>query len=123
MNIPNSFSVEDLLDAMKKAPQEETIQAEKTETDEEYQKRIVKIANRILSDAFTELPDPVMHKTIAVMVIQNLCSYHEKRAVNALENENPQVAGLWARDCGQLMAALQVLQTTSVGEQDFMAKE
>ncbi len=119
MTIPNSFSTEDLQNAMKKATKEKDTQL----SAEEYQEKIVEIAERHVSAAFDELCDPVLHKAMAVLIIQQLCTYHEQRSVHAFEKEQPQVAALWARDLGQLMAALRIVQNTSVDQKDFMSPD
>ena len=119
MNIPNSFSTEDLTNALKKAPKE----ADVRQSSEEYKSKVIELAEKHLAAAFDELQDPVLHKAMAVIILQNLITYHEKRSVGALGEDAPQVAGLWARDSGRLLAALQVLQTTSVSNEDFMAAD
>ena len=119
MTIPNSFSTEDLQNAMKKATKEKDTKL----SAKEYQEKIVEIAERHVTSAFNELADPVLHKAMAVLILQQLCTYHEQRAVHALEKEQPQVAGLWARDLGQLMASLKIIQNTSVDQKDFMSAD
>ncbi len=120
MNIPNSFSTEDLQKALESAPKEN--ESKSPDFDEEaYTKQIIEIDEKHLGRAFEELADPVLHKAMAVIILQNLCSYHERRSISALEEQEPQLAGIWARDCGQLMAALKIIQETSVSPTDFMA--
>lgn len=122
MTIPNSFSSKDLQQALETAPKEND-QDRSTFNDEAYSEKILEIAERHLAAAFKELPDPVLHKAMSVIILQNLCSYHERRASKALEEGEKDLAGIWARDCGQLMAALRIIATTSVSDKDFMAAD
>lgn len=123
MTIPNSFSTEDLENALKQAPKEESNGATQELSEEAYKNKVIELSERFISRAFEELPDPVYHKAIAVMILQNLISYHEKKAAAALEQGEPQVAGLWARDGGQLTASLAILVNCGVSAQDFIAGE
>lgn len=123
MTIPNSFSTEDLENAMKSAMKDSPSDSSIKMSDEAYQKKIIELAQRFLNQAFEELPDALFHKAIAVMILQNLCAWHEKKAEAALQEGEPQLAGLWARDGGQLTAALSVLANCSVSSQDFIAGE
>ena len=124
MTIPNSFSLNDLEKAYNSAPKEEEQAASKASYDvEAYQAQILEVAQRHCANAFDELQDPVLHKAMACIILRNLVSYHERKATSAVEQSEAQVAGLWMRDAGQLLAALKTLSDVSVSDQDFFAGE
>jgi len=69
-----------------------------------------------------EIPHPVAHKVLALMVISNLINWHNKAAESLLE-ESPDAALAWSEDVGILKSTYRSLLAVEVTQDDFTYDE
>jgi hypothetical protein len=124
-SIPSSFSSEDLQELLANARHEDDCQCgncptgdgphgEQGLTDEQ----VADIAQKYLVAASTDCDDPVVHKMMLHMIINNMIAWHSRMGDKYVELCEPEQAMGWFRDAGKFQALANILDTISVSESD-----
>jgi hypothetical protein len=79
---------------------------------------LVELAGKICDDTGDLTEGPMLHKVIALTIIKRLAYWHQKTGEIQWE-EDSDMASAWIRDAGKLQAALQILESVSLGDEDF----
>jgi len=117
-SIPNSFSADDLSKMLESAPKEADV-PDTTPSDEELSElEMIELAGKICDDSGDLTEGPMLHKLIALTIIKRLTYWHQKTG-ELQWDENSDLASAWIRDAGKLQAAMQILQSVSLGNEDF----
>ena len=120
-SIPDSFNMDELSAALENAP-----------ADVEY-----KVDEKLSSDEIWDLAHeevmrtgkmtengPVFHKAMAMQILAKLQDFHTGMGDSMREHGAPEdVFNAWSRDAGKLQAAICILMTVSVDDDDFMLEE
>lgn len=136
-NIPDGFSPDMLQAMMKEAIPEEVAHAVELSTDhdddgecedcEKYANtgmtsaQIVELAHTLVEEATEKCPDPIIHKVILDIIIGNMIHWHSVTGgiiITDGEDDVEQATG-WLRDAGKFQAIVNILDTISVGPNDF----
>ena len=64
----------------------------------------------------------MLHKVIALTIIKRLAFWHQTVGENQWD-EDKDMASAWIRDSGKLQAAMQILESVSLGDEDFTCPE
>jgi len=95
-----------------------------TSSDEDLSESdLIELAGKIFCDDAQDLSHgPLLHKVIALTIIKRLAHWHQHTGeVNW--DENSDTASAWIRDAGKLQASMQLLQSVSLGDDDFTCLE
>ncbi len=120
-SIPDSFNMDELSAALENAP-----------TDVEY-----KVNEKLSQDEIWDLAHdevqrtgkltangPVFHKAMALQILGKLGTFHDELGKSIREEGAPdEVCNAWHRDAGKIQAAMCILMTISVDDDDFMLEE
>ena len=115
--VPNEISMDDLNVLSETAPAEEELRSnvDKREYTQEY---IEQVAEDALDMASNLVKDPLVHKIMAMMIINRMVTWHTMVGENNLENSQDS-AVCWFRDAGKFQAMMDSLVMISVGDHDF----
>ena len=107
---------------LESAPKEAEV-SDTTPSDEEMcEHKLIELAGKICDDS-AELHDgPLLHKVIALTIIKRLAHWHQTVGENRWE-ECSDTASAWIRDAGKLQAAMQILESVSLGDDDFTCSD
>ena len=119
-SIPNSFSSEDLERLLENAPTEETMPTKVEDMDPE---QIAEFATKLVDDSLQFCDGPLLHKVMALTIINRLIEWHTTIGVTEFENDSPENGVSWLRDAGKLQAALSQLREVGVGDSEFTVPE
>jgi hypothetical protein len=131
--IPDGFSFDQLKDMMSEAIPEEV--AHKCELEDSQcsvcddpdcdgehdgpfgsqsltESQVIDIADKCLTEATEQCDDPIVHKVIMCMIINNMYQWH-KRVAQSNDSHS------WSRDAGKFQAIMNILDTISVSDDDF----
>ena len=116
--VPNGFSMDELNAALESAPKEDELksQLEKREYSQEY---IEKVADDALNMASDLVKDPLVHKVMAMMIINRMIQWHTLIGDNQLEQGTQESAVCWYRDAGKFQSMMDSLMMIAVGNNDF----
>ena len=116
-SVPESISMDDLNALSEIAPAEEELRSnlEKREYSQEY---IEKAAEDALDMASDLVKDPVVHKVMAMMIINRMITWHTMVGEANLENSKDS-AVCWFRDAGKFQSMMDSLMMITVGDHDF----
>ena len=119
-SIPDGFSMGELEALHETARHEDDCRCEKCDDERLYDGKtadeVCDIAHKHLDAACEDCDDPIVHKVMAIMVIENMINWHTKVGMNQ-ENERSTVA--WLRDAGKFQAIANILSQVTVGPNDF----
>ena len=120
-SIPDGFSMGELEALHETARHEDDCRCEKCDNDEplydgKTSEEVCDIAHKHLDNASQECDDPIVHKVMAIMVIENMIQWHTKVGANQ-DNKRSTVA--WLRDAGKFQAIANILTQVTVGPNDF----
>jgi hypothetical protein len=117
-SVPESISMDDLTAALETAPAEEELRnnLDKREYSQEY---IEQVASDALDMASDLVKDPVVHKVMAMMIVNRMVSWHTMVGESQLEDGNQDTAICWFRDAGKFQSMLDSLMQITVGDGDF----
>ena len=117
-SVPNEISMDDLTAALESAPAEEELRSnlDKREYSQEY---IEQVASDALDMASDLVKDPVVHKVMAMMIINRMVSWHTMVGDSQLKDGNQDTAICWFRDAGKFQSMLDSLIQITVGDSDF----
>ncbi len=99
------------------APAEEELRSnlEKREYSQEYIEQVAEDALDMASDL---VKDPVVHKVMAMMIINRMITWHTMVGEANLENSKDS-AVCWFRDAGKFQSMMDSLMMITVGDHDF----
>ncbi len=107
---------------LESAPKEADV-PDTTPSDEELSElEMIELAGKICDDSGDLTEGPMLHKLIALTIIKRLTYWHQKTG-ELQWDENSDLASAWIRDAGKLQAAMQILQSVSLGDEDFTCPE
>jgi hypothetical protein len=117
-SVPNEISMDDLTAALASAPSEEELRSnlDKREYSQEY---IEQVASDALDMASDLVKDPLVHKVMAMMIVNRMISWHTMVGDSQLEDGNQETAVCWYRDAGKFQAMMDSLIQITVGDSDF----
>ena len=103
-SVPSGFSPEDLEKLLANAISEDEQHAQSDEIsddrDDMSEERITKLACKICDDANELASGPLLHKVIALTIIQRLISWHTHIGEARVENGDTDSGFAWMRDAG-----------------------
>ena len=116
--VPESISMDDLNAALESAPAEEEMRSnvDKREYTQEY---IEQVASDALDMASDLVKDPLVHKVMAMMIINRMVTWHTVVGEANLKEDSQDTAICWFRDAGKFQAMLDSLIQITVGDSDF----
>ena len=117
-SVPESISMDDLNAALETAPAEEELRSnlDKREYSQEY---IEQVASDALDMASDLVKDPVVHKVMAMMIVNRMVTWHTMVGDSQLKDGNQDTAVCWFRDAGKFQAMMDSLIQITVGDRDF----
>ena len=113
-SIPNSFSSEDLEALLKDAPAEKEVD----NTQNFSKDYIIQLASDICDEMVQKSHGPLIHKVVALTILARLQSWHTDIGEGRIQDGEGSGIG-WMLDAGKLQAAGQLLESVSLGEDDF----
>ena len=117
-SIPNSFSSEDLEALLKDAPAEQEVDNSRN-YDKDY---IIDLASEICDEMMERSHGPLIHKVVALTILARLQSWHTDIGEARIKDDETSGIG-WMLDAGKLQAAGQLLESVSLGDDDFTCCE
>ena len=120
---PDSFSMSDLEAMLQDAPRDITdIQPEASENTDERQERLTSLAATTL-DAMLDPLDgqdaAQVEKLILHLIAQKMVEWHSRVGHHMIEDGELKSGMNWHRDGGKFQAILNILDTITVGPEDF----
>ena len=117
-SVPNKISMDDLTAALESAPAEEELRTnlEKREYSQEY---IEQVASDALDMASDLVKDPVVHKVMAMMILNRMATWHSMVGEANYKDGQEETAVCWLRDAGKFQSMMDSLVVISVGDSDF----
>ena len=108
---------------LESAPKEAEV-SDTTSSDEDLCdcEKIIELAGKLCDDAQDLSNGPMLHKVIALTIIKRLATWHQHTGEIQL-NDDSDMASAWIRDAGKLQASMQILQSVSLGDDDFTCPE
>ena len=125
-SIPDGLSFGDL-EAMQKeaaerdAERQAEVTAAKSEAifDGKTKEEVVDIAADLVQEAIDKCNDPMVHKIMMMMIIDNYLEWHTKAGINQMEDGEERSAVCWLRDAGKFQAMHNILSTVTTGPNDW----
>ena len=110
--------MDDLTAALESAPAEEELRTnlEKREYSQEY---IEQVASDALDMASDLVKDPVVHKVMAMMILNRMATWHSMVGEANYKDGQEETAVCWFRDAGKFQSMMDSLVVISVGDRDF----
>ena len=110
--------MDDLTAALESAPAEDELRSnvDKREYTQEY---IEQVASDALDMASDLVKDPLVHKVMAMMIVNRMVTWHTVVGEANLKEGEQDTAICWFRDAGKFQAMLDSLIQISVGDNDF----
>ena len=122
-SIPDGISFEDLEGLASQAAAREEIDNVSDDSDKlscgYTREEILNVAEKHCTAALEDINDPLVHKAMCVLMLNNMLEWHSKAGMN---QDSPVAQMCWHRDAGKFQAILNILDTISVGEEDFLRK-
>ena len=113
-NIPDSFSPEALKELLENAPTDIVDREIDDEPNCELHERVVAAL-----EAFEEVADDALTAKAGVMsILDRMVDWHTTVAQSLIEQGKVEAAIGWARDAGKFQAALNILSTIQVSDDD-----
>ena len=121
-SIPDGISFGDLSDLRDEAAARES-EAEckklNAHFDGKTKDEVVDIAADAVEEAIQKCNDPMVHKIMIMMMIDNMLEWHTKAGVKQAEDEEIRSAVCWLRDAGKFQAIANILATVTTGPHDW----
>ena len=110
--------MDDLNALSETAPAEEEMRSnvDKREYTQEY---IEQVASDALDMASDLVKDPLVHKVMAMMIVDRMVTWHTMVGKVNLQEGSQDTAICWFRDAGKFQAMLDSLIQISIGDNDF----
>ena len=119
-SVPDSVSFDELKDLRDEAAARE---AQPPKSDAHYdgktKEEVVDIAMDLVQEAIAKCNDPMVHKIMMMMIIDNFLEWHTKAGMNQMENGEPRSVVCWLRDAGKFQAIANILDTVNTGPHDW----
>ena len=117
-SVPESFSMDQLAAALESAPAEEELRSnvDKREYTQEY---IEQVASDALDMASDLVKDPLVHKVMAMMIVNRMITWHTMVGETNLEEGQKETGICWLRDAGKFQSMFDSLIQITVGDNDF----
>ena len=117
-SVPESFSMDQLTAALESAPAEEELRSniDKREYTQEY---IEQVADDALEMASKLVKDPLVHKVMAMMIINRMIQWHTIIGEKHLEEGENDAAICWFRDAGKFQSMFDSMIQINIGNNDF----
>ena len=117
-SVPNEISMDDLTAALESAPAEDELRSnvDKREYSQEY---IEQVASDALDMASGLVKDPLVHKVMAMMIINRMVTWHTTVGEHNLKEGQQDTAICWFRDAGKFQSMMDSLIQITVGDDDF----
>ncbi len=117
-SVPESFSMDELNAALESAPKDADIksQIEKCEYSQEY---IEQVADDALEFASSLVKDPLVHKVMAMMIVNRMVQWHTLIGDEQLKHDDQSSAVCWYRDAGKFQSMMDSLMMIAIGNNDF----
>ena len=111
--------MDDLSKLLETAQSEEELHSADNSDKELTPEFIEGIASEMLDLASEKCKDPLVHKVMAMMVINNMIAWHKGVAIKQLEECNEASMGAWMRDAGKFQACMDIFTSIAIGPDDF----
>ena len=125
-NIPDGFSMGELellaqAAAANDAEREAEAAKDKAEAvyDGKTRNEVVDIAMDLVQQAIDLCNDPMVHKMMMIMIIDNFLEWHTKAGLNQMEDGEERSTVCWLRDAGKFQATANILETVTTGPHDW----
>ena len=125
-SIPDGFSMGELellqeAAAKKDAEREAEAAEAKSEAifDGKTKEEVVDIAGDLVQEAIDKCNDPMVHKIMMMMIIDNYLEWHTKAGIAQMEDGEERSAVCWLRDAGKFQAMHNILSTITTGPNDW----
>ena len=127
-SIPDGFSMGEL-ELLQKAAAENDAEREsevtKDKSDAHYdgknREEVVDIAMDLVQEAIEKCNDPIVHKMMMVMIIDNFLEWHTKAGLTQMEDGEELATVSWLRDAGKFQAIANILESVTVGPHDWLS--
>ena len=117
-SIPNSFSSDDLKALLETAQSEPEVDNTRN-YDKDY---MIQLASDICDEMMERSYGPLIHKIVALTILNRLEGWHTNISAERMSDDDPSGIG-WAKDAGKLQAAAMLLETVSLGSDDFTCED
>ena len=126
-SIPSSFSSDELQELLAKARHEDDCRCEQCVPAGEgpfgeqglTAEQVRQLAFDLLQQACDQCDDPIVHKIMLIGIVNNMLEWHSRMGARFAENQDADQAMGWFRDAGKFQAIMNILDTVSVGPDDF----
>ena len=110
--------MDDLNALSETAPAEEELRSnlEKREYTQEY---IEQVASDALDMASDLVKDPLVHKVMAMMIVNRMVTWHTMVGETNLKEGSQETGICWLRDAGKFQSIMDTLIQITVGDDDF----
>ena len=127
-SIPDGFSMGELellqkVAAENDAEREAETAKDKSEAlyDGKNREEVVDIAMDLVQEAIEKCNDPIVHKMMMVMIIDNFLEWHTKAGLTQMEDGEELATVSWLRDAGKFQAIANILESVTVGPHDWLS--
>ena len=117
-SVPESISMDDL-NALSESAQTEDELRKNVDQREYSQEYIEQVASDALDMASDLVKDPVVHKVMAMMILNRMAAWHTIVGEAQLKDGSQDTAICWFRDAGKFQSMVDSLLVISVGDRDF----
>jgi len=121
-SVPSSISFAELASYLNQDP----LPVDQDSVDGDFSRQELElIAEDAISGAIEIVPDPMIHKVMALKIIARFVAWHNRYGERILNLEGPASAAAidWFNDAGILKAAGMLLAQVSIGSNDFTSPD
>ena len=125
-SIPDGFSMGELELLQKAAAAndaEREAEAAKDNAEAVYdgktRNEVIDTAGDLVQQAIDRCNDPMVHKMMMIMIIDNFLEWHTKAGMAQMEDGDERSAVCWLRDAGKFQAIANILETVTTGPNDW----
>jgi hypothetical protein len=79
-----------------------------------------KVARSCVNLAVSEIDDPMVHKVMVCMILDNMIKWHTKTGTTLIKDGNEEAGQAWLRDAGIFQAALFNIMSIELTDEDFI---
>ena len=119
---PEGISTADLADLLKDAPKDKDNVKEEGPFNGFTGSQVIAAAEKAMDDLYDEIGHPMVHKALALLIINNLTSWHKSTAATSFQDDQGSCLG-WAEDVGKLKVSYEALRTVQITSDDFTCPE
>ena len=121
-SIPDGISFGDLEAMQQEAAKREAEAVEaksKAVYDGKTRDEVIDIAHELVQEAIDKCNDPMVHKIMMMMIIDNYLEWHTKAGIAQMEDGEERSTVCWLRDAGKFQAMHNILSTVTTGPNDW----